>query len=288
MRPRAKESIADRIERAELLDPVAQRLQSAVRRAVPQESKLKDALSGTWLGHPLHPPLTDVVIGGWTSALVLDVVGGDQAEDAADRLVAVGILAAVPTALTGLSDWADLRGGSRRLGSVHAIGNTAALTLHGLSLRARRRGDRGRGLALSMAGVAAAMASAWLGGHLSFVRGVGVNQTVFEDWPADWVAVAAPEDVREGELTGAEADGLGIVLARSGEEISAILDRCSHRGCALHRGRLEDGTIVCPCHGSAFRLDGRIVKGPATTSQPALEVRVERGQVEVRRPRVHR
>ena len=73
MRPRAKESIADRIERAELLDPVAQRLQGVVQTAVPQESKLKDLLSGTWLGHPLHPPLTDVVVGGWTSALVLDL-----------------------------------------------------------------------------------------------------------------------------------------------------------------------------------------------------------------------
>jgi hypothetical protein len=115
-----------------------------VRTVIPKESKLKDALSGTWLGRALHPPLTDLVIGGWTSALLLDLLGGDGAEDTADRLVAVGILAAVPTALSGLSDWAELYGGSRRLGSVHAIGNSAALTLRE---GRRRQPDRLRGSA---------------------------------------------------------------------------------------------------------------------------------------------
>lgn len=282
MEPLVKESLVGRLERARLLDPVAKLLQTGVRSVVPQESKLKDLLSGTWLGHPLHPPLTDVVVGGWTSALLLDLLGGDGAEEAADRLVAVGIIAALPTALTGLSDWAELSGGSRRVGSVHAIGNSTALTLQGVSLLARRRGDRGQGLALSVAGVAVATAAAWLGGHLSFVKGIGVNQTAFEDPPTDWTAVARAEEVREGALTPASADGLEIVLVRTGDQISALLDRCSHRGCALHAGRLENGTIVCPCHGSTFRLDGTIVKGPASSPQPSLEVRVADGEVEVR------
>src|SRR5919108_6258431 len=135
MEPVLRETVARQIEQLELLDPVSEPLQKAVRRAVPQESQLKDLLSGTWLGHPLHPPLTDVVIGAWTSALLLDLLGGDRAEEAADRLVATGILAAVPTAAAGLSDWAELRGGSRRVGSVHAVGNTSALLLHTLSWR---------------------------------------------------------------------------------------------------------------------------------------------------------
>jgi len=282
MEPLVKESLVGSLEQLKLLDPVAELLQNAVRAAVPQESKLKDLLSGTWLGHPLHPPLTDVVIGGWTSALVLDLLGGEAAEEAADLLVAAGILAAVPTALSGLSDWAELSGGSRRVGSVHAIGNSTALTLHGLSLLARRRGDRGRGLALSLAGVAVATASAWLGGRLSFVKGVGVNQTAFEAPPTDWTPVATAEEAREGALTPASADGLELVLVRRGDQISALVDRCSHRGCALHAGRLEDGTIVCACHGSTFRPDGTIVRGPATSPQRSLEVRVTEGRVEVR------
>src|SRR5215211_1463237 len=125
--------IAERIEELEALDTVSEPLQRAVRIAVPQESRVKDLLSGTWLGHPLHPPLTDAVIGAWTSALLLDLFGGKGARAASDRLVGIGVLAAVPTAAAGLSDWAELRDGSRRVGSVHAIGNTSALVLHVLS-----------------------------------------------------------------------------------------------------------------------------------------------------------
>ena len=81
-----REAVAEQIEQLELLDPVSEPLQKAVRALVPQESQLKDLLSGTWLGHPPHPPLTDVVIGAWTSALLLDLLGGEETEAAADRL----------------------------------------------------------------------------------------------------------------------------------------------------------------------------------------------------------
>ena len=152
MEPVVREAVAERIEQLSVLDSVSEPLQQAVRRLVPEQSQLKDLLSGTWLGHPVHPPLTDVVIGAWTSALLLDLLGGEETKVAADRLVAAGVVAAVPTAAAGLSDWAELRGGSRRVGSVHAIGNTSALLLHTLSWAARRRGERGRGLALSALG----------------------------------------------------------------------------------------------------------------------------------------
>jgi nitrite reductase/ring-hydroxylating ferredoxin subunit/uncharacterized membrane protein len=284
MEPAVREQIAERIENFEALDPVSEPLQKAVRTVVPQDSQLKDALSGTWLGHPLHPPLTDAVIGAWTSALLLDLLGGDRAEEAADRLVAAGILAAVPTAAAGLSDWAELRGGSRRVGSVHAIGNTTALLLHTLSWAARKRGDRSRGLALSALGYGAATFSAWLGGHLSFARGVGVNQTAFEDAPSEWTPVLDASRLEEGKLTGAQADGLSVLLVRKGEQLYALADRCSHRGCSLHEGKLNaDDTVTCPCHGSTFRLDGRIVKGPATAPQPRFDVRTSEGKVEIRR-----
>ena len=275
--------IAERIERLEPLDVVSEPLQRAVRSAVPQESQLKDVLSGTWLGHPLHPPLTDVVIGAWTSALLLDLLGGERSEEAADGLVAAGILAAVPTASAGLSDWAELRGGSRRVGSVHAIGNTTALLLHTLSWFARRRGDRSRGVTLSALGYGIATFSAWLGGHLSFAKGVGVNQTAFEAAPTDWTSVLDEADLEEATPTAARTHGLAVVLVRQGERLYALADRCSHRGCSLHEGKLNaDQTLTCPCHGSTFRLDGSIVKGPATSPQPAFAVRTNEGKVEIR------
>ena len=258
MKPLVRETIAERIEHFDALDPVAEPLQKGVRTLVPQESELKDLLSGTWLGHPLHPPLTDVVVGAWTSALLLDLLGGDHAEEAADRLVAAGVLAAIPTAAAGLSDWAELRGGSRRVGSVHAIGNTTALLLHTFSWTTRKRGDRKRGLALSALGYAVATFSAWLGGHLSFAQGVGVNQTAFEDAPGEWTPVLDEAELEERKLAGATADGVEVLLVRSRERLYAIADRCSHRGCSLQEGKLnDDDTVTCPCHGSTFPSTGR-------------------------------
>ena len=285
MEPLAREALAERLEQAQALDRIAEPLQKAVRAAVPEESTLKDLLSGTWLGHPVHPPLTDVVVGAWTSALLLDVLGGPETEAAADKLVATGVLAALPTAAAGASDWAELRGGGRRVGVVHALGNTTALTLHVLSWTARRRGNRTRGVALSALGYAIATFSAWLGGHLSFGKGVGVNQTAFESPPEEWTPVLDESDLEPGKLVGARADGLGVLLVREGERIHALADRCSHRGCSLHEGELDDGAVTCPCHGSTFRIaDGSIVKGPATAPQPTFEARTREGVVQIRAP----
>jgi nitrite reductase/ring-hydroxylating ferredoxin subunit/uncharacterized membrane protein len=281
--PVARETVAERIERLTALDALAEPLQKGVRTVVPQESKLKELLSGTWLGHPVHPPLTDVVIGAWTSALLLDVFGGDGAEKAADRLVGAGIVTAVPTAAAGLSDWAELRGGTRRVGAVHATGNVSALVLQTLSWTARRGGHRGRGMALSGLGYAVGMFSAWLGGHLSFGKGVGVNQTAFDEGPSDWSPVLEQAQLVDRKLIGVEADGVAVLLVSKGDRIYALVDRCSHRGCPLHEGQLRDDTVTCPCHGSTFRLDGSVVKGPATAPQPRFEVRTSDGKVEVRR-----
>jgi uncharacterized membrane protein len=179
----APDRIVHEIEQLRALDVVAGPLQQAVRAAAPEGSGVKDILAGRWLGHPLHPALTDVVVGAWTSAMLLDLLGGEQSQEAADRLVTAGIVAAVPTAATGLSDWAGLAGGARRIGSVHAIGNSTALVLQSLSLAARRRGDRGRGIALSALGYGIAACSAWLGGQLSFGKGVGVNRAALEEGP---------------------------------------------------------------------------------------------------------
>jgi nitrite reductase/ring-hydroxylating ferredoxin subunit/uncharacterized membrane protein len=284
MKPVLRQQVPQRLENLGVLDVVSEPLQKAVRALIPQGSQLKDFLSGTWLGHPLHPPLTDVVIGAWTSALFLDVTGGEGVDDAADRLVAAGIFAAVPTAAAGLSDWADLRGGSRRVGSVHAVGNTTALVLHAMSYVARRRGDRGRGITLSALGYGAATVSAWLGGHLSFGKGVGVNQTAFDDAPSEWTSVLAESELEDGRLTAAQANGVRVLLVRRGNRLYALADRCSHRGCALHTGELHDDTVTCACHGSTFRLDGSIVRGPATAPQPSYDVRINDGSVEIRRP----
>src|SRR5687767_6119288 len=155
------------------LDQVAQRIGPLAERL--GTGPVKDLLSGTWLGHPLHPVLTDVTIGAWTSAAMLDVVDGERSADAARRLVGLGVLSAGPTALAGWSDWADTEGEERRAGVAHALGNTAAIAAFGLSWAARRAGRRGLGIALSTLGTGIASATAYIGGHLVYSRGVGVD-----------------------------------------------------------------------------------------------------------------
>jgi nitrite reductase/ring-hydroxylating ferredoxin subunit/uncharacterized membrane protein len=256
-----------------------------VGTVVPLGSRRKDVLSGTWLGHPLHPPLTDAVIGAWTSALLLDLMGGERSRRAADCLVGAGVLAAIPTAVSGLSDWAELRGATRRIGSFHAIGVSAALVCHGLSLLARRSGRRRSAVALSALGYGLLTFSAWLGGHLSFRRGVGVNQTAFEDGLSEWTALfdEAELDLADGQLSMMRAGGVDVLLARANDRVYALANRCSHRGCGLHEGELRDETVICPCHGSAFRLDGTVARGPATAPQPTFDLRVRQGTIEIRR-----
>ncbi|MDT7792084.1 MAG: hypothetical protein QOD59_1520 [Mycobacterium sp.] len=277
------QQLTKRVEKMEALDRFANFMQKFVSRIVPQESALKDLLSGTWLGRPLHPMLTDVVIGVWTSASVLDILGGKRAERAAGQLVFIGNVAALPTIAAGLSDWAELWGAQQRLGSIHALGNATALSFQTLSFKARRGGKRKKARLLSLTAMTIAGASAYLGGHLSFVKGVGVNQTAFEEWPQEWTPVIAEEDLVEDTLTPARADGVRIMLYKQGEQLYALSDRCSHRGCPLHLGQIDDLMLECSCHGSIFRLsDGGVVRGPATVPAPSYEVRCQDGKVEVR------
>ncbi|MDP9386052.1 MAG: hypothetical protein M3P50_12660, partial [Actinomycetota bacterium] len=145
--------LARRVHAAAPLDAPGKQIGKTVRSKL-GPGAVKDLLSGTWLGHPLHPVLTDVVIGSWTSATLLDLLGGRGTEKGAQRLIAIGIAAFPPTALTGVTDWADTEiadDGVRRVGLVHALTNSVALGLYSSSLRARRRGDHGRGVALALA-----------------------------------------------------------------------------------------------------------------------------------------
>ena len=273
-----------RLERTDSLDQIAKPVQRAVEGAVPPGSPLNEGLSGTPLGHPLHPPLTDVVVGAWTGAVVLDLVGGKRGRAAADRLIVLGVLAALPTVATGLNDWSTLYGGTRRVGVVHGGTNVVAVGLFGTSWLARKKGRRLTGKALALAGFGAVTFTGFLGGHLSFRRGVGVDHTAFLEAPGDWTPVADEASVKESEAMLVEVGGVDVMLVRQGESLCALVDHCAHQGGPLHEGTIEDGVVVCPWHSSHFRLsDGAALSGPTSHPQPALEVRVNEGKVEVRK-----
>jgi nitrite reductase/ring-hydroxylating ferredoxin subunit/uncharacterized membrane protein len=278
-------ALAERVGRLEALDGPAEAAATNVRGKLPA-GRVKDLLSGAWLGHALHPLLTDVPIGTWTSATLLDLFGGRRSRPAAQRLVGIGVLAAVPTSVSGTSDWADTTLADatvRRIGAVHAVANSAALALYGTSLVARRRGNHRRAVKLGLLGLSALTAGGHLGGHLSYVKGVGVNQTAFDELPDEWTPAVSEADVREGEATRASVGDVDIMLARHAGRIYALADRCTHRGGSLADGTIADGCVTCPLHDSIFRLsDGAVVQGPAGTPEPAFHVRVDDGTVHVR------
>ncbi|HMM96011.1 DUF2231 domain-containing protein [Phycicoccus sp.] len=138
-------------------------------------------LRGDWLGHALHPVLTDVVIGTWTSASLLDVVGGEESRDAARTLVGVGLAAVGPTAWTGWAEWAGAGRREQRVGVVHAVSNGLAIGLYAASYVSRRRGRHSAGARLALAGFAVSGAAAYLGGHLAAARDVGSHHPAFDD-----------------------------------------------------------------------------------------------------------
>jgi nitrite reductase/ring-hydroxylating ferredoxin subunit len=274
------------LESVEAVDAAALKLAGAVTNAVPAGAP-RDALSGTWIGHALHPLLTDVVIGSFLSATLLDLLGGDDSGRASERLIEIGLLTSAPTVASGLSDWAMTVYGDRRsrpVGLAHASANVAASTLYAASLAARRRGSPGRGKLVGIAGAGVLSVAAFLGGHLSFTRGVGVNETAFDGGPRDWTAVEAGE-LEDGRPTSALAGDTPVLLLRHNGHLHALHDRCSHRGCLLSSGEVEGESITCPCHGSRFALrDGSIERGPATAPQPVFETREGEDGIELRLP----
>ena len=277
------EPLVGSVERLSSLDGVAAPIGKAARRLA--TGSTGGVLSGTWLGHALHPALTDLVVGSFTSATLLDLLGGDPAS--ANRLVEVGLLAYAPTAITGVTDWAASEATDpavRRTGLIHAAVNAVGAGLYGASRRQRIQARRGRATLLSLAGLGVMGAGAYLGGHLSFARGVGVAQTAFDPGNEEWTNVGPAEAATAGQPHRVLAGDTPVLVVRHDHGIHAIHDRCSHRGCSLAEGELDGDTVVCGCHGSRFALsDGAIINGPATAPQPAFEVCEQEGSLEVRR-----
>jgi nitrite reductase/ring-hydroxylating ferredoxin subunit/uncharacterized membrane protein len=277
------EKAMKRLERADALDEPAEMLVKVVGPAT-RPRVVKNALSGTWLGHRFHPLMVPLPIGFWTGALLFDLIATRRARWAADTLVGAGIAAAVPTAAAGLSDWADAEPEGRRVGLVHASCNTLALLCYSSSLLARLLGARKAGVGLGLAGAAAMSAGGFLGGHLSYVQAVGVEKKRFAGGPSSWTPVLEEAELEDGRPRVVRAGDTEVLLYREGGRLNALWASCTHECGPLAEGRFADGNVTCPWHGSTFRLaDGKVVRGPAAASQPVYETRVTNGgKIEVR------
>jgi len=286
------ETAVDTLEQQAWLDTAAEPLTGAVRGAFDRMGEggraLRNFLHGTWLGHPLHPVFTDLPIGAWTTAAVLDATETctrDRAYGrAADVAIGVGLAGAVGAALTGLTDWSETDGEAKRLGLVHGLLNIAATALCASSLAMRRNGTRDTGRAVGLLGLAVAYGSSYFGGALVYRDRIGVNHAV--DTTLDKAAPALPsDDLGEGEKTCVDVEGAAIMLARQHGKVCALAEHCSHLGGPLSEGTLKDGSIVCPWHASEFGLgDGHVINGPATHAQPHFDVRETDGSIRVAPP----
>ena len=169
------ESFARRIEDARVLDPVADYTRDLSRQKFSSPPALDDLLGGGWLGHRVHPVAVQVPMGAWLMAVLLDLVDGEKHAAAVDALLLTGCVTAVPTALTGAHDLATTTGAATRVAVVHAGTMDATLVLFAMAWVRHRRGDRRGARRLALAGTAVAGAGAYLGGHLVYRLGVGVE-----------------------------------------------------------------------------------------------------------------
>lgn len=289
-----QKNMIDLIEDQEWLGKAGDAIQPAVISAFEAGGqtgqKIKDFLHGTWLGHPLHPVLTDVPIGAWTTAAVMDTMelsGNDHYKKGADAAVAIGLAAAVGAAVSGLTDWTGTTEKKRKIGLMHGLLNLSGTALYATSaILRKRRESRNTAIALGMLGYGVITIAAYLGGHLVSGEQVGVDHTATsEEYPEDFVAVLPENELAENTMKSVKAGEIQVLLARKNGSLFAIANTCSHLGGPLAEGELlDDYTVKCPWHGSVFSLrDGSVVNGPATQQQPKFEVRINNGQIEVKK-----
>ncbi|MFE2708234.1 Rieske 2Fe-2S domain-containing protein [Streptomyces mirabilis] len=248
---------------------------------------LRGVLHGRPLGHPLHPTLVQLPVGAWLSAAALDLT--PRCERPARLLVALGVIAAAPAAMTGWIDWAEQHEQQMRTGLLHAACMAAAIGLYGGSWMARSSGRHQLGRALGFTGLAATGAGAAIGGHLAYRQAAGANKA--EPVPhlvePRWYPLGRPEEFTTGAPARRMAGEVPVVVVREPDgRIHVLADRCSHSSGPLSQGEVDDGCIRCPWHGSVFRLaDGWNVDGPATAPQPRFTTRLDaNGNLQARLP----
>ena len=168
-----------RLEEATALDGPVEAVKPKIRALFGAGAR-GSVLRGEWLGHAIHPVLTDIPIGTWTSATLLDLFGGPESSASAQRLIGVDLIAAAPTAWTGWAEWSETGAREQRVGLVHAATIAATVVVYAASWAARRRGRHAAGARLALAGAAISGVGAYLGGHLTEARQVASHHPAYD------------------------------------------------------------------------------------------------------------
>lgn len=279
---------------------------------------IKDIFHGTWpLRHPLHPALTDAVVGAYTALAVLDVIFLMQRDASLIRASTVVLIAALLFALgsilTGLTDWNETNGNERRLGILHGVlmtlitvGNVASLKMRidiSPALDTFRLDSSGQwrvffidpatqydtAIYLSLGMFVLLIVAAHLGGEMTYGYGTGVGRHAWAKIPDKWQTLALPaaslEDRKPVRVD--LRNGFAVMVVRLDGDVRAIAAVCTHAGGPLDKGKFvgsDRRDIQCPWHFSVFSVkSGTALHGPATIDEPTFETRVaDDGNVEVR------
>jgi nitrite reductase/ring-hydroxylating ferredoxin subunit len=274
-----------------LWDGTAGVMDAIYRRLGRPGKLLQDFLNGSWLGHSLHPVVVDVVVGGSTAALLLQVLSWFGVADlrvAILWVLALTWLAGLSAIVSGLTDFKDTAtGDERHVVGLHGLINiVATVILIGAFLALLAEADALGGW-LIVAGFAVLSVGAFIGGHVVFKYGYMVNHNAFERArkAKEFTAVLPAGELAEATPTKVMLGTTALVVVRRGDLVFALKETCSHAGGPLAQGTVEGYTVVCPWHASAFRLsDGAVRHGPATTRQVAYRARINADQVEVQGP----
>lgn len=253
---------------------------------------LQDFMNGSWLGHSLHAVMVDVVVGGATAALLLDVLrvifNVDGLETATTWVLGLAWLAGLGAILTGLTDFKDTgTGDERNVAGLHGLVNIVGNGGFFLSLQQRISGNHDAAFWPLVVGYLIISFGSYIGGHVVFKYGYMVNHNAFSRGKRakEFMAVVPVAEVPEGTPTKVMFGSTAVMLVRRGDVVHALKDTCSHAGGPLSEGELRDDTITCPWHFSTFRLsDGSVLHGPAGSRQVSYRARINGDQVELQGP----
>lgn len=281
------------IEGQRWLEPVADFLQKVVGGTYKimggAGRPIKTFVHGTWLGHPLHPVLTDIPLGAWTLVVIFDIIylfnRTTAWSTAADVTNLIGVLAALAAAVTGYTDWNETIDRERRVGVAHGLLNTLVIVIFLIALViGATGGSRGLAIVLSFIGYLLVLSAAYLGGEMVFSIGTGVNHHAWQQVPEKFTRVMLEGQLHDSVLVRGMAGDTPILIFKKGDKVCAISETCSHAGGPLAEGEIVGEQVQCPWHASRFDLCTGLVRGgPATISQVRYEARIQNGQIEVRR-----
>ena len=286
------ERISAQIIKSNLIRKIGASLNRLLNRSfgAPTMRRLKVFLNGTWVGHPLHPMLTDIPIGAWTLTIIIDLIGllfgFPQLGLASGITAGVGVAGALAAAAAGLADWMDVDPPEKAIGAFHATVNVSATIFFLISFLMRwgHNWQPGWGtFVVALAGYLLVMIGGYLGGLMVFNMGVMINRNAYRTGPGDFKPAVATGELAEGQLKRVLVEEQPVLVLSLDGTIYALGAVCSHYGAPLNDGTIVERTIECPWHASRFALDdGRVVQGPACAGVPVYDCKIVNDQVQIK------